>query len=160
MNIMIKPAPVRKSVTVEAPITRAFDMFTAGLGRWWPSTHSVGKSAIKTAVIEPRIGGRWYEIGEDGNECNWGDVLAWEAPTRILLAWRIGVDWQYHRDLHTEVDVRFTALGENSTRVDLEHRLLENMGATAEKAREIFKSDGGWTGLLAGYQAEVARGNA
>ena len=144
---MIKPAPVRKSVT-------------AGLGRWWPSTHSVGKSAIKTAVIEPRIGGRWYEIGEDGNECDWGDVLAWEAPTRILLAWRIGVDWQYHRDLHTEVDVRFTALGENSTRVDLEHRLLENMGATAEKAREIFESDGGWTGLLAGYQAEVARGNA
>ncbi|WP_026227890.1 SRPBCC family protein [Hoeflea sp. 108] len=153
MTIAIKPTPVRKSVMVDAPIARAFDVFTAGFGRWWPSTHSIGGSPIKTSIIEPRSGGRWYEIGEDGSECDWGEVLAWEPPARVLLAWRIGANWQFDPDLLTEVDVRFTALGDNATRIDLEHRLLENMGAAGEKAREIFDSEGGWTGILAAYMA-------
>lgn len=156
MNMMIKPAPVRKSVTVEAPIPRAFEVFTSGFGRWWPATHSIGKSPIRTAVIEPRAGGRWYEIGEDGSECRWGDVLAWEPPGRVLLAWRIGIDWKYDPELLTEVDVRFTALGDNATRVDLEHRLLENMGETAARAREVFESEKGWSGLLAAYRTALA----
>ena len=75
----------------------------------------------------------------------------------MLLAWRIGIAWQYDPRLLTEVDIRFTAIGEASTRVDLEHRLLENMGETAEKAREILGSEGGWPGLLAKYQAEAAK---
>jgi uncharacterized protein YndB with AHSA1/START domain len=157
MNVMINPAPVKKLVTVEAPIARAFDVFTAGFGHWWPATHSIGKSPIKTAIIEPRAGGRWYEIGEDGSECEWGEVLAWEPPAHVLLAWRIGIDWQYDPTLLTEVDIRFTALSENSTQVELEHRRLENMGEAAHKAREIFGSEGGWPGLLAKYQAEVAK---
>lgn len=156
MNMMNKPAPVRKSVTVEAPIPRAFEVFTSGFGRWWPATHSIGKSPIRTAVIEPRAGGRWYEIGEDGSECRWGDVLAWEPPGRVLLAWRIGIDWKYDPELLTEVDVRFTALGDNATRVDLEHRLLENMGETAARAREVFESEKGWSGLLAAYRTALA----
>ena len=153
MTTAIKPTPVRKSVIVNASIARAFDVFTAGFGRWWPSSRSIGKSPLKTSIIEPRPGGRWYEIGEDGSECNWGEVLAWEPPARVLLAWRIGVDWQFDPALLTEVDVQFTALADNATRVDLEHRLLENMGPAAEKARGIFDSEGGWTGILAAYKA-------
>ena len=100
-------------------------------------------------------GGRWYEIGEDGSECDWGEVLAWEPPTRVLLAWRIGVDWQFDPKLLTEVDVRFTAIGDGETRVELEHRQLENMGEAAAKAREVFDSEGGWGGLLAAYRSAV-----
>ena len=156
MTVAIKPAPVRKSVTVDAPIARAFDVFTAGFGRWWPASHSIGKSRIRNAVIEPRVGGRWYEIGEDGSECEWGEVLAWQPPNRVLLAWRIGIDWRFDPGLLTEVDVRFTALGDDATRVELEHRLLENMGEAAGTAREIFESDRGWTGLLASFRAEAS----
>lgn len=156
MTAVIKPAPVKKTVTVDAPIAHAFDVFTAGFGRWWPATHSIGKSPIRNAVMEQRAGGRWYEIGEDGSECAWGEVLAWEPPTRVLLAWRIGMDWQFDPGLLTEVDVRFTALGDDTTRVDLEHRLLENMGEAAERAREVFESDSGWGNLLAAYRAAIS----
>ena len=76
MTTMIKPAPVRKSLVVKAPPERAFSVFTAGIGRWWPPSHHIGAAAFKDAVVEPRAGGRWYEIGEDGSECQWGHVIA------------------------------------------------------------------------------------
>ncbi|MER9474777.1 SRPBCC family protein [Mesorhizobium sp. M0520] len=157
MTTMIKPAPVRKSVTVEVPLDKAFDVFTTGFGHWWPASHSIGKSALTTAVIEPKAGGRWYEIGEDGSQCDWGEVLAWDPPSRLTLAWRIGAGWRYDPALLTEVEIRFVALGENATRVELEHRLRENMGETAEAMREAFESEGGWSGLLDRYAAEAKR---
>jgi len=98
-------------------------------------------------VIEPRVGGRWYGLLEDGSEAEWGDVLAWDPPRRLLLAWRIGANWAYDPDLTTEVEVTFTPAGE-MTRVELEHRHLERMGEGAESARASFDSDGGWGGLL------------
>ena len=155
MNTMVRPAPVRKSVTVEVPVSRAFEVFTAGMGRWWPSTHSIGSSPLTTVTIEPRAGGRWYESGQDGSECQWGDVLAWEPPSRVLLAWRLGIDWRYDPELLTEVDIRFTAIGDNATRVDLEHRLLGNMGERAAQAREMFEAENGWAGLLSAYRASA-----
>ncbi|RWN54597.1 MULTISPECIES: SRPBCC domain-containing protein [Mesorhizobium] len=89
--------------------------------------------------------------GEDGTECDWGEVLAWEPPNRIVLAWRIRADWQYDPSLLTEVEVKFSEAGENATRVELEHRQLENMGAAGEAVREIFESDRGWCGILQNY---------
>lgn len=160
MTATLKLAPVRKSVTVEAPLDRAFEVFTAGIGRWWPVAYSIGKSPIKDVVIERQPGGRWYEVGEDGSECNWGDVLEWDAPQRVVLAWRIRADWSYDPDLLTELDIRFVALGEKSTRVDLEHRLLENLGEAAEAARRTFDTEPGWSTLLASYGQEVARSAA
>jgi uncharacterized protein YndB with AHSA1/START domain len=157
MTAMIKPAPVRKSITLDASAEKAFEVFTKGFGRWWPASYSIGKSPLKNAVIEPRVGGRWYEVGEDGSECDWGEVLAWEAPARVVLAWRIRADWQYDPALLTEIDIRFIALGEKSTRVELEHRLLENMGEGAEAARRTFDTEPGWSKLLASYGEEVAR---
>lgn len=151
----ITPASVKKSVTVDAPVQRAFEVFTRDFGTWWPATHSIGSTALKSAVLEPKAGGRWYEIGQDGSECDWGEVLAWDEPNRLVLAWRIGVDWRYDPGLLTEVEVRFTPIDDNATRVDLEHRLLENMGGKTAIARETFGSSGGWPGLLAAYSSQV-----
>ena len=157
MSLAIKPAPVRKTLTVATTPQRAFEVFTAGFDRWWPRTHSIGEAPLKTAVIEPRRGGRWYGLLENGTEAEWGDVLAWEPPTRLLLAWRIGADWKYDPDLLTEVEVVFAAQGEGVTLVSLEHRLLENMGAEGEGARANFDSEGGWGGLLQMFAAEAAK---
>ena len=155
MSATLKPAPVRKTLTVDVPQDVAFKVFTERFDRWWPASHSIGSSKLTSAVIEPRVGGRWYEIGEDGARCQWGDVLAWEPPSRVVLAWRIGIDWKYDPALLTEVEVRFIAQGSESTRVELEHRLLENMGMAGEAARQIFESDKGWTGILASYAQAV-----
>lgn len=149
MNPIIRPAPVRRSVTVRADPARAFEVFASGMDRWWPRTHSVGSSPQRRVVMEPTAGGRWYEIGEDGSECLWGKVLAYEPPARLLLAWQIDADWRYDAALLTEVEVRFTPLDEGGTRVDLEHRDLERFGDKAEIVRPMLDSPGGWQGLLA-----------
>jgi uncharacterized protein YndB with AHSA1/START domain len=153
---VIAPAPVRKSITVAAPPSRAFEVFTAGFDRWWPRTHSIGASPLNTAVLEPQAEGRWYGVGEDGSEDEWGEVLVWAPPSRLVLAWRIGADWKYDPDLLTEVEVTFTETGANSTQVQLEHRHLERMGAAAQTARASFDSPGGWGGLLALYAQAVS----
>ena len=155
MNLQIRPAPVRKSVTVNADAARAFEVFAGRIGTWWPHSHTIGSSPQKNIVLEPRAGGRWFEIGEDGSECNWGKVLAWEPPARLLLAWQIDGNWKYDPDLLTEVEVRFVSEGERLTRVEFEHRGLENYGDQAEAVRKSISSPGGWPGILEGYAAAV-----
>ena len=158
MSRTIQPAPVRKTLTVPASPERAFEVFTSGFDRWWPRSHTIGKGPLKEAVLEPRVGGRWYGIDADGSETNWGDVLIWEPPGRLVLAWRIGTDWQFHSDLLTEVEVTFTAQAGGSTRVDFEHRHLERMGEGAGGARDTFDSPNGWSGILQGYADAVRIG--
>jgi len=148
--MIIAPAPVRKTITVKATPARAFEVFTANMGRWWLHTHSIGAAPMQDVVIEPRAGGRWYELGEDGSQCEWDKVLAWEPPRRVLLAWQIGGDWKYDAALITEVEVIFIP-DAGGTRVELEHRHLERMGAAAEAARQAVDSPGGWSGLLSAF---------
>jgi uncharacterized protein YndB with AHSA1/START domain len=156
MTAAIMPAPVRKSIRVEAPPQRAFEIFTANMGRWWPRTHSINKfSPIADVVVEPRSGGRWYERGEDGSECSWGEVLAWEPPSRLVLAWQISAQWQYDPNLLTEVEVRFVPEGASATRVELEHRHLERYGEAAEGVRGMFESPAGWSGVLESFAASA-----
>lgn len=151
------PLLVKKSLYVDAAPARAFDVFTRQLGAWWPlATHKIGRVAAKDAIIEPRVGGRWYERGVDGSECTWGRVLAFDAPSRIVLSWEIDADWKADATIQTEVEVRFTAEG-SGTRVELEHRMLESFGARAMEMKGIFDSEGGWTGLLAGFAAHASR---
>ena len=157
MNTMVSPASVKKSVTVDVPVGRAFAVFTGDIGSWWPKTHSIGRSPVRTVTIEPRAGGRWYESGQDGTECRWGDVLAWEPPHRVVLVWQLNADYGFDPELHTELEVRFSPDGAESTRVDLEHRGLDAYGARAAEMRDAFGSDGGWRGLLRTF-AEIAAG--
>jgi uncharacterized protein YndB with AHSA1/START domain len=152
MSQTITPAPVRKTLTVRASPDTAFRVFTEGFDRWWPRSHHIGKAELAKAVIEPRVGGRWYEVCVDGSECEWGEVLAWEPPARLLLAWRLNAQWEYDPDLLTEVDVRFTRLDDHQTRVDFEHRGFERMGAGGEAARAGVDGPNGWGAILAGFK--------
>jgi uncharacterized protein YndB with AHSA1/START domain len=155
MSTQIRPAPVRKSIFVEAPPAHAFDVFTAGIGRWWPKTHKIGDVDLDKPIIEPRNGGRWYQVGVDGSECDIGTVEAWEPPSRLVLIWQLTAEFEFDADLVTEVEVLFTREGDG-TRVDLEHHHLERLGETAEKMREAVDSPGGWSGLLQLF-AEAAK---
>jgi uncharacterized protein YndB with AHSA1/START domain len=157
MSQTVMPAPVRKSVRVNAPPARAFEVFTAGIGRWWPKSHHIGASELDAPVIEPKAGGRWYERGVDGVECEIGKVLVWEPPARLVLIWQLTADWKYDGNLITEVEVRFIPDGTGATRVELEHRNLERYGDRAEFLRGQIDSEGGWTGLLELFAAAVAR---
>jgi uncharacterized protein YndB with AHSA1/START domain len=152
----IHPAPVRKSVVVKADVERSFSAFTGGIGRWWPRSKSIASSAQVDVVLEGRPGGRWYERGADGAECEWGKVLLWEPPSRLMLAWQIDSNWKYDPALVTEIEITFTALGAKETRVDIEHRNLERFGDKAARIREMFDSDGGWPGVLKSFAATVA----
>jgi uncharacterized protein YndB with AHSA1/START domain len=148
---------LRKVVSVQAPPAVAWRVFTAEMGTWWPlDTHKIGTAKAVDAVIEPRVGGRWYERGEDGSTCDWGRVLSWEPPTRLVLSWEITADWQHDPDLKTEVEVRFIAEGKNRTRLELEHRHLELYGARRDEMRGIFDSEGGWKGLLDAFAARAS----
>ncbi len=102
-------------------------------------------------MIEPRIGGRWYELGTDGNECDWGRVLVWEPPTRLVLAWQIDAEWHFDPAFLTEVELRFDAQASGATEVTLEHRQLERYGDAATGLRVALASPGGWGGLLEQY---------
>ena len=148
INKSIVPAPVRKSVRVGAPPERAFAIFTDGMGRWWPKSHHIGAADLDALVIEPKAGGRWYERGVDGSECEVGKVLVFEPPTRLVLAWQLTADWTFDPGLITEVEVRFIADGANATRVELEHRNLERYGERADVFRTTIDSPQGWGGLL------------
>lgn len=150
-------AVVRKSIVVEAPQAHAFAVFTEQHAAWWPlQTHHIGAQPAETAIIEPRIGGRWFERAADGTECDWGRVLAWEPPSRIVLAWCIGADWKFDPELNTEVEVRFISEGPGRTRVELEHRHLERYGAMAGTMQTTFDSEGGWTGILGRFSRAAA----
>jgi uncharacterized protein YndB with AHSA1/START domain len=147
MTQMIAIAPVRKSVLVKAPQQKAFDVFTAGVDRWWPKTHGIGTSPLLQVVIEPYNGGRWFGKYGDGSEIPNGHVLVWEPPGRVVFSWEINSQWKADSSIASEVEIRFVAEGPASTRVELEHRKFEVLGKEdGEKMRSDV--DGGWVGLL------------
>ena len=150
------PNSVRKVIGVEAPQPIAWQVFTERMASWWPlAMYKIGKANAVDAVIEPRVGGRWYERGDDGSTCDWGRVLVWQPPSRLVLSWDVSADWQYDPDLQTEIEVRFIAEGSARTRVELEHRRLDRYGDRRDEMRTIFDKTGDWGRLLAAF-AEVA----
>lgn len=148
---------VRKQVTVEAAQARAFAVFTDGLASWWPlEGYHIGDQPAVTAAMEPRAGGRWFERAVDGSECDWGRVLVWEPPSRVVLSWAIDADFKADATVDTEVEVRFIAEGPTTTRVEFEHRGLEQYAERAAEMQAQFDSEGGWSALLALF-ADLAR---
>jgi uncharacterized protein YndB with AHSA1/START domain len=145
----IDPNSVRKVLSVKAPPDVAWRVFTEKIGAWWPlDNYKIGKAKAVDAVIEPKVGGRWYERGDDGSTCDWGRVLAWEPPKRLVLTWDISADWQFDPNLKTELEIRFVPEGADSTRVELVHRHLDRYGARRDEMRRIFDSSGDWGRLL------------
>jgi uncharacterized protein YndB with AHSA1/START domain len=143
------PNSVRKVVSVKAPPAIAWRVFTEQMGTWWPLAHyKIGMAQAVDAVVEPRVGGRWYERGEDGTTCDWGRVLSWEPHTRLVLSWDITADWQYDPNLGTEIELRFIPEGKDGTRVELEHRRLDRYGARRDEMRRIFDTEGDWGRIL------------
>ena len=145
----IDPNSVRKFVLVQAPQEVAWRVFTEQMGTWWPlQNYKIGQAKAVDAVVEPCVGGRWYELGEDGSTCQWGSVLAWEPHARLVLSWDISADWQYNPNLKTEIELRFIPEGKNATRVELEHRRLDRYGARRDEMRRIFETEGDWGRFL------------
>jgi uncharacterized protein YndB with AHSA1/START domain len=149
--------PVRHAVSVPAAPTRAFQIFTTHFDAWWPRGHHIGKADLYQVIIEPKVGGRWYEIGVDGSECEWGTVLVWDAPSRLVVTWQLNGRWEYDPDRSraSEVEVTFHAVDDQTTKVTIEHRHIERMVA-AEDARRGVDSDGGWRGIIQNFAALVA----
>ncbi len=140
-------APVRKSISVKASQAHAFEVFTAGLDRWWPRDHGIGGKPMKAMMMETRLGGRWYELSEDGSRSDVGKITVWEPPARFVMSWDINSQWKPDTTIGSEVEVKFIAEGADATRVELEHRKFEQMGAEAgaKMRRDV---DRGWPGML------------
>ena len=150
------PNCVRKIVSVQAPQAVAWRVFTEQMAVWWPlAYYKIGQANAVDAVIEPRVGGRWYERGDDGSTCQWGSVLAWEPHSRLVLSWDISADWQHDPALKTEVEIRFIPESSSVTLVELEHRRLDRYGARRDEMRRIFESEAAWGQPLATF-ARVA----
>ena len=158
-SVGFDPNSVRKVVSVLAPQAVAWRVFTEKMGAWWPlAYYKIGKANAVDAVVEPHLGGRWYECGDDGSTCQWGSVLAWEPPSRLVLSWDISADWQYDPTLKTEIEIRFSADGADRTRVELEHRLLDRYGSRRDEMRRIFDTEGDWGKLLEMFARIAAEG--
>jgi uncharacterized protein YndB with AHSA1/START domain len=148
--------PVRKRVRVKGPAAQAFETFTDGIGTWWPvTTHSItagedGSNPPQDVVVEPAVGGRVYEVAHDGRECEWGTLLAYEPPQRIVIEWRVNPAAP-----PTEVEVRFLPDGDG-TLVELEHRGWERYVKEEEAAAARLSYDSGWPGVLERF-TEAAR---
>jgi uncharacterized protein YndB with AHSA1/START domain len=148
---------VRKEIVVEAPVERAFSVFTDRFGDFKPREHNLLAAPIVETTFEPRVGGHIYDRAEDGSECRWARILAYEPPTRVVFSWDIGPTWQLEPDPAnaSEVEVRFVAEGTDRTRVELEHRHIDRHGPGWEGVHSGVDSDGGWPLYLTRYAALI-----
>jgi uncharacterized protein YndB with AHSA1/START domain len=149
---------VRTQVVVEAPIERAFTVFTDDIGSWWRPDHHILRGELAEMVFEPRVGGHVYDRGVDGSVCRWARVLAYEPPNRVVISWDINMHWQLETDPSktSEVEVRFIAEGPHRTRVELEHRNLDRHGEGWEEMSAAVGSADGWPEGLRGFARRIA----
>ena len=161
MNSQPTETSVKRSIVVEAPIERAFEVFTKKFGSFKPAEHNLLTVKIAETVFEPRVGGYLYDRGVDGSECRWARVLAYEPPHRVLLSWNISPRWQIETDPDkaSEWEVRFTAETPQRTRVEIEHRKLERHGEGWEGVRDGVAGDQGWPLYLRRYADLLAQGS-
>jgi len=153
MTTQATDTAVRTEVVVEAPVERAFSVFTEGIGSWWRPDHHLLEGELAEMVFEPRVGGHVFDRGADGSECRWARVLVYEPPRRVVISWDINTQWQLETDHErtSEVEVRFVPEGANRTRVTLEHRNLDRHGEGWEGMRDAVGSPEGWSEGLRGF---------
>jgi uncharacterized protein YndB with AHSA1/START domain len=158
MSTDIAGTSLAASIVVDAPLERAFQVFTKDFGKFKPAEHNMLGTEIAETVFEPRVGGRLYDRGVDGSECHWARVLAYEPPHRVLMSWDISPHWQIETDQArtSEWEVRFVAETPQRTRVEIEHRHLDRHGEGWEGVRDGVGGDQGWPLYLQRYAAVVA----
>jgi DNA-binding transcriptional ArsR family regulator/uncharacterized protein YndB with AHSA1/START domain len=162
ISVMAPEVRVAKSLVVEVPRIQAFAFFIRQEA-WWPvQTHHLAEPPGETVILEPFVGGRWFERWRDGRECDWGTVLVWEPPRRIVVTWQIGSGWVYEPDQAraSEIEVRFLAESQQRTRIEFEHRHLERYGEQAERMRSVLDGPGGAAGVLQAYAVRLGEAQA
>jgi uncharacterized protein YndB with AHSA1/START domain len=149
---------VRTQIVVDAPIERAFSVFTERFGDFKPPEHNMLGADIAESVFEPKVGGHIYDRGVDGSECRWARVLAYEPPERVVFTWDIDPQWQIVTDPDnaSEVEVLFVAESSHRTRVEIKHHKLEQHGPGWEAVGGAVGSEGGWPLYLVRYAALFA----
>jgi uncharacterized protein YndB with AHSA1/START domain len=157
MTTQTQETSVRKEIVVEAPIERAFAVFTEDFDSIKPREHNMLEVEIAETVFETRTGGHIYDRGVDGSECRWARVLAYEPPERVVFSWDIDPQFQIESDLDktSEVEVRFISETPDRTRVELEHRNLDRHGEGWEAARAAVDSEGGWPLYLQRFAGQL-----
>ncbi|WP_240771870.1 metalloregulator ArsR/SmtB family transcription factor [Nocardia sp. CS682] len=145
------------TVTVDVPLEHAFKFFTESFGSWWPTVFHIGQVDMADGVIEPREGGRWFEKGVDGSECDWGRVIAWDPPNKIVLTWQINGMFAFDADPDhaSEIEIRFAPEGPDQTKVDVEHRNIERL-VQGQGVYDGINQGGGWQANLDAYAAALA----
>jgi hypothetical protein len=163
----VEAAVVIKSLRVKASVERAFSVFVEQMETWWPATHHIVKEPFELIVVEPRVGGRWYERSASGAECDWGTVLGWDPPRSVRFSWHVGPghdspEWVADMDMAraSEVEVRFTPLQPDMTIVELVHSKLERHGEGWEQLRAIFDGPGAWVTILESFANGVETSEA
>jgi uncharacterized protein YndB with AHSA1/START domain len=158
MTTQASDTATQHSIVVEAPIERAFSVFTDGFGTFKPREHNLLQVEIAETVFETHVGGNIYDRGVDGSECRWARVLAYEPPNRVVFSWDISPQWQIETDPDktSEVEVRFIAEAPDRTRVELEHRNLDRHGPGWETERDGVAGDGGWPLYLERFAEQVS----
>jgi uncharacterized protein YndB with AHSA1/START domain len=154
-------AVVRRQIVVQAPIERAFAVFTDRFGDFKPPEHNMLGVAIAETVFEPKVGGHIYDRGVDGSECRWARVLAFEPPDRVVFSWDISPQWRIETepDNTSEVEVTFVAEGPQRTRVELEHRHIDRHGPGWQALRDGVANNEGWPLYLERYAALLKEGS-
>jgi len=145
-------APLKLSFDVGCSPEHAFAVWTSGIGTWWPPDHTVTGQADLTVVLQEGVGGRIFERTTDGTEHDWGEVTVWEPPTQLSYLWHLRRD----RSDATEVEIRFVPQGDTATRVEIEHRGWERLGAAGDEWRD--RNRAGWQGLLPHFVAAIDKG--
>ena len=151
-------APSTRPIVVDAPAARAFEVFTSGLGTWWPPDHHILQAELAETVFEPRVGGHVIDRGVDGSECRWARVLAYEPPSRVVISWDINLAWQIEQDpaRTSEVEVTFVEEEPGRTRVLLEHRHFDRHGEGWQQMRDEVGAPDGWNWVLQRFAAAAA----
>jgi uncharacterized protein YndB with AHSA1/START domain len=158
MTAQTEATAVQTAIVVDAPIERAFRVFTEGISTWWPPEHHLLQEELAETVFEPHVGGHIYDRGVDCSECRWARVLAYDPPVRVVFSWDINTKWELETDVDktSEVEITFTAETPERTRVVLEHRNLERHGENWQSMRDAVGSDGGWPVGLRAFAARAA----
>jgi uncharacterized protein YndB with AHSA1/START domain len=153
--------PITGAATVALSVDQAFRVFTEDFTAWWPHQYHIGQAEVAEIVLEPREGGRWYERGVDGSECDWGRVLVWGPPHRVVFTWQITGAWRFDSDpAHaSEIEVRFVEEGPEESRVEVEHRHFERLDG-GQAVHDAIRGGGGWALLLEGYAKATADGES